>query len=137
MTIKEARERIIARLTDGRGMAHDYEYGVCTYRRESDGLPCAVGCLIADEHYSSKIEGACTGGLSPKDGKFESNTDIEYSNVILLAKALNDSGVPVEFLREMQEWQDRHDSYRNWNGNRYIGPLAITECDAEEHLNDY
>ena len=37
------------------------ENGVCKYRY--NGLMCAVGCLIDDEHYSTDIEGMCAHSL--------------------------------------------------------------------------
>ena len=56
MTNQEAFEKVVARLTDGRGRAMN-EHRACMYRAPS-GLPCAVGCLIPDEEYRKDLEGS-------------------------------------------------------------------------------
>ena len=58
MTNQEIFDRVIARLREQGGPALDEE-GDCRYRAEVNGrvLMCAVGCLIADEHYSESLEG--------------------------------------------------------------------------------
>lgn len=38
------------------------KHGTCAYRGD-EGLKCAVGCLIPDEHYDSVIEGCGMGGV--------------------------------------------------------------------------
>lgn len=58
MTNQEIFDRVIAHLRKQGEPAFDDE-GDCLYRTEINGrvLMCAVGCLIADEHYSENLEG--------------------------------------------------------------------------------
>ncbi len=73
----------------------------CAYRGEG-GTKCAVGCLIADEHYNPECEGiavydALINPISPKRSD--------------LCKALNASGVPAnastaKLLAELQLLHD-------------------------------
>lgn len=78
----------------------------CTYRGEN-GLKCAVGCLIADEHYNADLEGSC----------------VATGNVI---DALEHSGVPtgpktVELLTALQTI---HDFVAPENWCEYLAKLA-------------
>lgn len=81
--------------------------GVCAYRGQ-DGLSCAVGCLIADEHYDDSFEGYVlhvTDEASP----------FQRLAVRRLRRALSRSGVPVsapkvmDLLVDLQNLHDQHD----------------------------
>lgn len=58
MTNQEIFDRVIAHLRK-QGEPAVNDEGDCRYRVEVDDrvLMCAVGCLIADEHYSENFEG--------------------------------------------------------------------------------
>ena len=67
----------------------------CAYRG-NDGAMCAVGCLIADEFYSSELEGS----------------NIHCANVHrAVAKSLgvDESEVPEKFLYDLQNIHDNTD----------------------------
>jgi hypothetical protein len=65
----------------------------CAYRNE-EGLKCAVGCLIADEHYGSFLEGrALVGGAS-----------------CVVAAALRKSGAQEDAFPMLIRLQQLHDN---------------------------
>lgn len=72
----------------------------CKYRTPN-GLMCAAGCLIADEHYDEKFEGSavCGPGELPKDDHMDP----------LLEKAMNLSGVASEDFGLVSALQRLHD----------------------------
>lgn len=54
-TLQKIYNRVATHLLTQNARATKGGYGQCMYRT-SDGLKCAVGCLITDEAYSPKIE---------------------------------------------------------------------------------
>lgn len=87
----ELLDRVIAHF-EKQGKRAESSDGMCLYRGEG-GMKCAVGCLIADENYSSELEN-------------------KYANEPEVIGALAKSGVEtdsgtIEFLRELQRMHDR------------------------------
>jgi hypothetical protein len=122
MTLEEMEAKILARVQDGRGQANDNSG--CTYRGR-DGVPCVVGCLIPDEHYNVRMEGATIHNLIVKGGKYVADLGSAAGPApIALANALNKSGIPatVTALRFLVRWQRSHDYRDNWEGKKYVGP---------------
>ena len=83
----------------------------CKYRG-SKGTSCFIGCLIADEHYSTELEGLCleslvTGALCD-------------SGVISLESFLRDS--PTITL--LERLQDIHDDCEVWDWPKQLTTLA-------------
>lgn len=64
--------------------------GICAYRGDNN-LQCAVGCLIKDEFYTSKLEGMMMGR----------STTLEL--------VLNSSGVPDSSFQMLRNLQSIHD----------------------------
>lgn len=69
----------------------------CVYRSE-DGLQCAVGCLISDEHYQKTLEGNKAG----------------YARAAVCKSFnCNEADVPIHFLMSIQEVHD-HGEVSEW-----------------------
>lgn len=56
MTNQEIFNKVAKHLLKQNARSVDPNDEICCYRGP-DGLQCAVGCLIADEHYSPELEG--------------------------------------------------------------------------------
>lgn len=89
----------------------------CVYR-SSDGLKCAIGCLIPDEIYSSDLE--C---------RTADHCDIIAALELSMECALN--GNDISFLRQLQKIHDGHNPeawanvlqhFAQTNGLRYNAP---------------
>jgi hypothetical protein len=102
MTLIEVSEKIRDHLIKQKAKSEDSVTGACKYRSEN-GLMCAVGCLINDEHYSPMFEGLIA-----------INTNI--------LGAVQASGIEVNdgVTALVRGWQCYHDhscdgySYRTW-----------------------
>ena len=57
LTIGDVFRRVKTHLQDQGERSWDKESETCFYRHPDFDLKCAVGCLIADEHYDKNIEG--------------------------------------------------------------------------------
>lgn len=62
MTPQEIFDTVVAHLRRQGRRAVTGVYNGCAYRT-SDGLRCAVGCLISDELYKPEMEGVAVGNL--------------------------------------------------------------------------
>ena len=76
------------------------EKGVCVYRGK-DGMKCAVGVLILDEHYYPSLENVIPFFYTPYSGP----------ETFKLNRALSKSGVPEDagvykLLRDLQKLHD-------------------------------
>jgi hypothetical protein len=143
-------------MAQGQRSAREYS-SECLYRGEG-GLRCAVGFLIADEHYDERFEGSGVGW-----GLVEDSTDVyggDYTSLTakLLLGALEAAGVDtrnratIELLGSLQAVHDNRDP-SNWaeslrsvavkfNLNTDViaawwpvgaqGPVTITTPQAEE-----
>ena len=62
--------------------------GYCAYRG-SNGTSCAVGCLIADEHYDPEIEGGAATSIPARLALSASGVPITNETLNLLTKLQN------------------------------------------------
>lgn len=89
---------------------------ICRYRT-SEGLKCAVGCLISDELYDAHIEGTVPGLISEAErqkNKWRYATEVRK---ILLADVLFKAGIDTSNSRTvvlLQHLQRAHDHRINW-----------------------
>lgn len=76
-------------------------YGRNLYRGP-DGLMCAIGCLIDDEHYSARVEGKTPDGVAAFEALFKSgiSEEIIHSGLLHELQALHD-------LEPVEEWSYR------------------------------
>ena len=93
--LREVFDKVSAHLLAQGRRSAAREGGACLYRGP-DGLRCAVGCLIDDEHYDPSLEGQATGATPG----CEETT-----------RALIESGVTCdrEMLEMLEVLQDLHD----------------------------
>lgn len=94
MTLQEIFTKVAAHLTTQNKRSTTYTPSgstECLYRTP-EGLSCAVGCLISDEHYSRYLEGQAVA-----------------SQPVLLA--LSDSGIPINVptAKLLEDLQNLHD----------------------------
>ena len=88
--------------------------GACVYRG-AYGMMCAVGCLIKDEFYSSKIEGNAASSakvhfaLTQSIGDFSDNADIMLSNL----QGIHDEKQP-------EDWEDYLNTFKFNAEGEYI-----------------
>lgn len=75
--------------------------GVCQYRGPKHTM-CAVGCLIPDELYDPRMEGASL--LHPKDGH------VDTTNINLIWPALRQAGITARHAQLLKRLQDVHDA---------------------------
>lgn len=101
----------------------------CVYRSHTDGLSCAVGCLISDAAYSPRIEGIGIVDVGISSGSWTVQVDNGIGEA--LARALNGSNVPatdgVRLL--LLELQRVHDSIEPdlWEGILGTSPEGLQE----------
>lgn len=84
---------------------------ICAYRGEG-GLSCAVGCLIADEHYNPKFEGIAVAPYTETN-----HPELLTERDVLLREALRKSGIDVDdpgTLSLLRELQGIHDCKPVW-----------------------
>jgi hypothetical protein len=84
MTAQEIFDTVVAHLRKQNEVSVD-DVGVCKYRSD-DGLKCAVGCLIDDDHYEPSMEGKTVEilielGLLPEHLKPHKNLLIELQTI--------------------------------------------------------
>lgn len=94
MTDQELFDKVAIHLLTQGQKAQD-SFGQCFYRTP-EGLKCAVGVCIDDEHYSPEFEGTSVGA--------------ETRNELALSKALIASGVRRDQFRLLQRLQVVHDA---------------------------
>ena len=111
MTDQELFDNVATHLLRQGKRALDAE-GKCVYR-SFDGLKCAAGCLIDDEHYSSGFENLGVTTRAKAEGFSEDLLD-----------ALNASGVSDEQFELVSELQVIHDAYEPRSWSRSLAQLA-------------
>lgn len=95
MTLIEISEKIRDHLIQqGRVSSDNASASMCLYRTE-DGAKCAVGCLINDDLYISKMEHNPASAQIVKDAVCKS-LGIEWSDMLAYV---------------LKEWQFYHDTY--------------------------
>lgn len=95
MTLIEISEKIRDHLIQqGRVSSDNASASMCLYRTE-DGAKCAVGCLISDEFYSSKLEHNPASAQLVKSAICKS-LGIEWNDML---------------AHVLKEWQFYHDTY--------------------------
>ncbi len=72
--------------------------GFCKYRGEN-GLKCAVGALVDDEHYDNRIEGSCWSKLFQEAMALSGWTDID-NHLLIDTQSVHDA-------HELEEWEDQ------------------------------
>lgn len=81
---------------------YDGGYTDCAYRGRG-GLMCAVGCLIADEHYSSDLEGAIASAGSVRAAVERSGiTDHEALLMLSGLQRIHDDYDPFEWAGKLR-----------------------------------
>lgn len=113
LTLREIFDKVKSHLLAQGGRAMD---GTSCVYRSSTGRKCAVGCLIADEAYDPRIEGAFMGHVWPENGRWYPFHNEGYLNRDeRFAKALTESGIPAtnEVKQMLARLQDMHDGKLN------------------------
>lgn len=93
----------------------------CQYRTP-DGSSCAAGCLIADEHYSTALEGygsiKLPARLSDDQYLTLEEEGLDHCPVMnAIAKSLGVDSIPDEAQVLLAQLQRFHDIETNWTGN--------------------
>jgi hypothetical protein len=102
MNAQEIFDTVAAHLAkQGRPAVSDAAGG-CAYRGD-DGAKCAVGCLILDEEYSSKMEGLLISQVAPE--RLRSFLPLLEN----LQEAHDESMTGAEVLRVLKATAERHD----------------------------
>ncbi len=91
MTNQEILDKVANHLLIQNEKAWDEESLVCRYL-DPEGNKCAVGCLIPEEQYSSKLEGLIA-------------SDDEIKNLPCM------QGLDIDFLRDLQLIHDANDPH--------------------------
>ena len=82
----------------------------CQYR-SSEGLHCAVGCLIPDQYYNSDMEGCSISDMIETEDEY----DCHYKESIALKRALIRSDINIgeeaiiDLLKDLQRVHDDHE----------------------------
>lgn len=97
---------------------------LCRYRGEG-GRSCAVGALIADEHYTEEIEGCV---MVPLDDSLDMTSQQEQELRGALTKSLGCTEAELEELRPLLgELQGIHDEFDPADWERCLSGLAESE----------
>jgi hypothetical protein len=96
----------------------------CMYRT-SEGLKCAVGCLISDEEYNPTFEGVASIGLL----QYDTILSNQYSKSIIQSYIpIELDGIKIDFIQSLQaihdggdpsEWISRLKSFAEYNNLNY------------------
>lgn len=81
----------------------------CVYR-SPDGLKCAVGCLIADEHYKPELEGLAALGKAVSNALIASGipmNDHQTQRLVSYLQRLHDDYEPKEWAKELDKLEPR------------------------------
>lgn len=96
------------------------EYGdsICAYRGE-EGRKCAVGALIADEHYQKSLEGSIGNCAEVVNAVNASGYDIRYAEagILALMQGIHDNVYP-------DKWEDTIRDLAKQQGLKYTPPEA-------------
>ncbi len=77
--------------------------GTCLYRSE-DGLSCAVGCLIKDKFYSTRIEGNGSNDPIVKKVLIQSGVMVKNKDIGELLddlQSIHDNGIPSDWRKKL------------------------------------
>jgi hypothetical protein len=107
MTDQEIFDRVSAHLLQQNKPA--MEGGKCCYRT-SEGLSCAVGCLIAPEVYSEGLEGQGVVALDLRAALRDSGIEPTYKTITLLSdlQNLHDATPPQDWPAELPKIAAHH-----------------------------
>lgn len=109
MTDQEIFDKVVTHLRQQKVRATQWPGSITCYYRTSQGLKCAVGCLIPDELYNPSFEGCSVGKAWSQRG-----LDVVLRNI-----GIDDS--QVEFLRDLQSIHDT--DIANWEDD--LEELAV------------
>jgi hypothetical protein len=79
----------------------------CSYRGEN-GTSCAVGCLISDDDYSPRMEGAGSGDLLAYFPRACANM-VGHANLLYSLQAVHDSSEPCKWREQLKLVADRYE----------------------------
>jgi len=85
MTNQEIFDKIVAHLRQQK--ARSVEGNVCLYR-STDGLKCAVGCLINNNAYALELEGKAVGAIEVRSALLVSGIPADDENTISMLRRL-------------------------------------------------
>lgn len=104
-------DRVVEHLYKQGRQAMSAAAGGCAYRGDN-GLKCAVGCLIADEHYDPRMEG---GSPTRRDEYRILDAEVSVTSDFVNT-ALLKSGVKLDdaVVRLLEQLQVAHDWARCW-----------------------
>ena len=117
MTQREVFDKVKNHLLVQGARAQD-GVGACQYR-DDEGLMCAVGCLISDEHYSTALEGHSIrrANMEPEPGTQLVRDALVNSGVVLDASTidmlydlqlLHDETWPESWAEELAEIERKY-----------------------------
>lgn len=102
-------DKVAKHLLAQRKRAQNRLGGACVYR-SSDGLKCAIGCLIPDEHYDPLIEGTVISDL-----EFTSRSALLLKNILLKSGINTEDSAVTQLLMQLQLFHDDFDrDFRDW-----------------------
>lgn len=112
MYTKQEIFNIVAKhlLTQNEKSVDEHQNGMCMYRSK-DGLKCAIGCLIDDNHYNSYIESVSIMSLTVSESNINANS---------LKRALVNSNIAINdyatlcLMSDLQSIHDRN-NIEHWN----------------------
>lgn len=107
MNIQEIYDKVARHLLTQRAPSLSEEAEGCAYRGDN-GLMCAVGCLISDNHYSKDLEGHTVESIEVIESLLDSGIDMKDLNISHLLK----------------RFQDIHDKTETIDWKFYINALA-------------
>lgn len=101
MTLQEIFDKVVTHLLKQNARAVDWD-GSCQYRAP-DGKMCAVGCLIEDSNYSSKLEGRVVGKIRDSIPNVLEGGDIGKKVELLKAlQMIHDESLPTSWPTQLE-----------------------------------
>lgn len=117
MTLQEIFNRVKAHLLTQNAKARipdgGWGYGACRYRG-TNGLKCAIGCLIPDEAYTADLEGSVLfrvlstiPGIPTSAGRNDP-TYVRYEILLAELQSIHDRYQPPEWAEQLERLGKRH-----------------------------
>ena len=120
LTMQEIADKVVGHMLLQNAKAEEASgTGVCLYRAPQ-GRACAAGCLIKDEHYSSKLEGRRVCAEEVTEALRLSGVDMYAYGTGMFVEGLQD----IHDYNRVESWPERLKALVESEGLTFNPPVA-------------